>query len=326
LSVAASAGAQAFPQPFAPYDGRIPFRCELQYVGTGTAFPHPEADPFCVEFDKTNQNVTDFGIAEFALQEPARVAAASSKCFYFQRDHWTGSIVQGSQPELWHWDGDYFFDRAKGIGGVSVRNFRIGGVKQDARPFVPPAYQPYFHPEGGGGVMMVLETGPDPACKARVDTPEEAAQVYADFPALEPCVEPGGPLRGRRIGAARLGAPRDRVLRKLGPPSRHSRRVDRWCLVGDAELRAAYGRRDRVEAVLTTARGHALRGVAPGDRVRRARHKLDVVRTIKRRGTRVLVLDRDRRRRAFVGLRRGRVAWLAIARPGVGTRITRWVP
>ena len=83
------AGAAA-ADAYAPYDGSNPFNCELQSVGTGTSFPHPDADPFCVEFDKTQQNVTDFGIADFLSKEPARVAAASPKCFYFQHDHWTG--------------------------------------------------------------------------------------------------------------------------------------------------------------------------------------------------------------------------------------------
>ena len=98
--------------PVAPYDGSIPFRCKVQNVGTGVDFPNPDADPFCVEFDKTNQNVTDFGIVDFLLNEPARVAAAVPKCFYHQTDHWTGSIDQGGQPVLWHWDGRYFFDKA----------------------------------------------------------------------------------------------------------------------------------------------------------------------------------------------------------------------
>ena len=42
------------------------------------------------------------------------MAAAVPKCFYFQTDHWTGSVVQGQPPELWHWDGSYFFDKAQG--------------------------------------------------------------------------------------------------------------------------------------------------------------------------------------------------------------------
>ena len=209
LLAAAPAAAQFSPQIIGPFDGEIPFNCQLQNVGTGTAFPDPAADPFCVEFDKTNQNVTDLGIVDFALNEPARVAIAVRKCFYFQRDHWTGTIVQGSEPSLYHWDGDYFFDRAKGVGGVSVRNLTIGGVPMDATPFVPAAYRPYFDEDGGGGVRVLLETNPDPLCAALVDTPEEAAQVYANTPAATGCVEPGGepPRQARRggRGSARRG-------------------------------------------------------------------------------------------------------------------------
>ena len=92
---AAAAAAPSRSARSRPYDGTNPFSCEIQDVGTGTDFPDPDADPFCVEFDKTNQNITDFGHRRLPAQEPARVAAAADKCFYFQRDHWTGSIVQG---------------------------------------------------------------------------------------------------------------------------------------------------------------------------------------------------------------------------------------
>jgi hypothetical protein len=67
--------------PTTPYDGHLPFNCELQDVGTGTAFPHPESDPFCVEFDKTEQNVSDLGLIDFTSREPERTAAAGPKCF-----------------------------------------------------------------------------------------------------------------------------------------------------------------------------------------------------------------------------------------------------
>src|SRR5213082_1082030 len=77
------------------WNGANPFNCELQYAGFGTSFPHPEADPFCVDFDKRRQNVTQLGVVDFLAQEPARVAAASPKCFYFQSDHWRGSVAQG---------------------------------------------------------------------------------------------------------------------------------------------------------------------------------------------------------------------------------------
>ena len=52
------------------------FAARSRTSAPGTDFPDPGADPFCVEFDKTNQNVTDFGIVDFLSKEPARVAAA----------------------------------------------------------------------------------------------------------------------------------------------------------------------------------------------------------------------------------------------------------
>jgi hypothetical protein len=179
LSCASSAQAQEPAGPFAPWDGSTPFNCVIQDVGTGVEFPDPDADPFCVEFDKTQQNVTDLGIVDFLVNEPTRVAAASPKCFYYQTDHWTGSIVQGEQPELWHWDGQYFFDKATGTGGVNLQNFRILGQPASLpEGSVPPELAPYFD-QGGGGAYTTMGIPADPACAARVDTPEERAQIYA---------------------------------------------------------------------------------------------------------------------------------------------------
>lgn len=313
LVAAAGASAQAPPTVVGPYDGSIPFRCELQSVGTGTGFPDPGADPFCVEFDKTNQNVTDLGIASFAAQEPARVAAAGSKCFYFQRDHWTGSIVQGQTPELWHWDGNYWFDRARGLGGASVRNLRVGGQPMSAAPYVPAAYRPYFDEAGGGGVQVLLATNPDPVCAAKVDTPAERDRIYGDRGLYPDCIEPGGKLAGRRVGRTRLGDSRRRILARLGPPRDSAHRIDRWCLVGKGELRVAYGRGSRAIAILTSGRGQSLRGVARGDRAARAHRRLDLRRAGSLAGAHVFAVRRGGGRRALVGIRRARVRWLTIA-------------
>ena len=125
--------AAASATPIAPYDGSNPFRCKTQKVGTGVDFQDPDADPFCVEFDKRQQNVTELGIVDFLLNEPARVAAAVPKCFYHQTDHWTGSIEQGQDPTLWHWDGRYFFDKARGMGGVRIDNLVLAGLPADPR-------------------------------------------------------------------------------------------------------------------------------------------------------------------------------------------------
>jgi RTX calcium-binding nonapeptide repeat (4 copies) len=179
---AAPAAAQA-PAPFAPWNGDSPFNCTLQDAGTGPVenVPDPAADPFCVEFDKNSQSLApEFGILEFLLNEPGRVAAAAPKCFYYQSDHWTGSLVQGQQPELWHWDGQYFFDKATGSGGVNLQSFRVGGQPANPESFgqVPAVFAPYVD-QGGGGAYVLNDIPADPACAAKVDTPEERARVYA---------------------------------------------------------------------------------------------------------------------------------------------------
>lgn len=315
LMVAATpATAQSPPEIFGPDNGDLPFRCELQHVGTGTDFPDPSADPFCVEFDKTNQNVTDLGILEFALQEPARVAAAITKCFYFQRDHWTGWVVQDAAPELYHWDGDYWFDVARGVGGVSVRNLRIGGVPMDATPFVPEAYQPFFDPNGGGGVMVELETNPPSRCTSKVDTPEERDRVYAGRPEFVGCVEPGGELRGRRVGRIAIGMSRRQVVGRLGIPHDHRAGVDRWCLVGKGSLRVSYrGGHRAAELIMTSGRGHAAQGVARGDSARRAMARLQARPRFAVAAVVEVLQARGAARHLFVGVAGKRVRWLALA-------------
>ena len=312
-SLLVSASFAQAQQPTGPYDGSNPFRCEIQDVGTGTEFPDPDADPFCVKFDKTSQNVTDFGIVDFLAEEPNRVAAATTKCFYFQRDHWTGSIVQGQDPELWNWKGNYWYDRARGVGGVSVRNFRVGGQPFSATAFAPPEYQPYFDEDGGGGVQFVLESDPDPSCGERVDTPEEREDIYKDDPVAEGCIPPGGRLRGRKVGRSKLGMDRTEVIERLGDPMTRRNRVDRWCVIGGASLRIAY-KRKAVSLIRTSARGHALAGVAPKDRARKARSRFGGA-DFKVGASRVTEGGGTARRRGFAAFGSHKVRWVAIADP-----------
>jgi hypothetical protein len=181
-AAAAAAATDDSPYPasgFSPWDGSNPFNCQNQDVGTGVDFPDPGADPFCVEFDKTQQNLTDGGLLDFLAQEPARFGAAGQKCFYFQRDHWTGSIVQGEQPELWHWDGSYLIDRGAGVFAGSLQNFRILGQPASPADYfpIPPQYADYFQGDGLNGIL-VTGLPIDPSCAAKIDTPEERAQIY----------------------------------------------------------------------------------------------------------------------------------------------------
>jgi hypothetical protein len=167
LALAAPAAARA-DGPEA-WNGDNPFVCELQQAGLEAEGPNPDADPYCIEFDKRRQNVTELGVVEFLSLEPARVAAASDKCFYFQSDHWRGSIVQeDGTTKTYEWDGHYFFDKARGEGGAWVTNFNVNGQTGNpaAIPGLPPEYAQYFGP-GTGGVRVVNSVEADPACAER---------------------------------------------------------------------------------------------------------------------------------------------------------------
>ena len=155
--------------PLEGYDGSNPFVCTLQQVGKGTDFPDPRADPFCVEYDKTEQNVTELGVVEFLSKEPARVAVALDKCFYYQRDHWRGSIVQeDGRTVTYTFDGSYFFDRARGVGGAYVENFKLAGQTGDptSLPGFPAEYRPFFG-NGRGGIRSGQGIVMEPRCVER---------------------------------------------------------------------------------------------------------------------------------------------------------------
>lgn len=155
--------------PPTPWNGFKPFKCKVQDAGQGTTVPDPGADPYCVRFDKTNQNVTQLGLVTFLSMEPARVAAAVPKCFYFQEDHWRGSLIQSDgSTVLYQFYGHYFFDKARGDGGVWVKGFTVAGHTFDPRtlPGFPPAYRRYFGP-GTGGFITHNGIPADPPCAAR---------------------------------------------------------------------------------------------------------------------------------------------------------------
>ena len=168
IAVLALTGPAPAQEGLRGYDGSNPFDCELQQAGTDTEFPDPDADPFCVEYDKTHQNVTELGLVEFLAQEPARVAAASDKCFYYQHDHWRGSVFPDDPAtETYNFDGSYYFNKATGSGGVYVENFRIAGQSSDPTllPGFPEEYKPFFG-EGRGGVQGSGSVPVDPRCAA----------------------------------------------------------------------------------------------------------------------------------------------------------------
>src|SRR4051812_26573143 len=257
------------------WDGTNPFACTLQQLGTGTDYPQPDADPFCVEFDKTHQNVSDGGIVAFAALEPARVAAASPKCFYFQRDHWTGSIVEGQPPELWHWDGSYWFDKARGGGGVYLENVRVGGAPADPTvlPGFPDALKPYFA-GSKGGYQAVGDVQADPNCAKKPNPagPGGGAPANADGR----CRVPGGRI-GTGVAGVQLDAIRKVARANLGGPARESARAAAWCFDGGGKLGATFGRGGdgaHVQVLLTDATGFGAHHIRVGSKASTARKRL----------------------------------------------------
>jgi len=307
--------------PSGGYDGSNPFECTIQNVAFGTDYPDPDADPFCVEFDKRRQNVTQLGLVDFLAQEPVRVAAASDKCFYWQTDHWRGSVVQeDGRTETYGWDGSYYFDKARGAGGVYVENFRIAGQKGDptALPGFPADYRPYFGPGRGGFQYGGGEFDVDPRCVALA----KRKKIYRAPGARRRCRLPGGRIT-RGIGGIRLGLRRASVRRVLGAPTSERLRAVRYCLEGGGTLAAGFGGRGgraRVTVVKTdNAAFRSFRGVRPGASERGVRRAMRWQRVRRRRDGKLLVL-RQPRRTLMALVRRRRVRWVAVARPRLSLR------
>ena len=308
-----------------PYGGSIPFVCTLQQAGFEADVPNPDADPFCIEFDKRRQNVTELGIVDFLSKEPARVANALPKCFYFQRDHWRSSVMQGGSPAIYEWDGSYFFDKARGLGGVYIENFKVGGQTGDPRlvPGFPEEWKPYFGP-GRGGVQKVGDVPADPSCGNRpAPGSPSGGSGGSGSGGTQACRVPGGVV-ARGIGGVRLGMRRSAARSALGAPSTESLRYLTWCFEGGGRLVAAFSGRSsraRAQLVLTDAPPFdTLRGVRTGSSARFARRALRRERRLGRvRGVSVLRVA-QRRRQLLVGVRRGRVAYLAVAQRKLGRR------
>ena len=284
------------------YDGSIPFDCELQQLGTGTDFPHPDADPFCVEYDKRHQNVTELGVVQFLAQEPARFAAAGPKCWYFQRDHWVGSIVQDDgTTQTYKWDGSYYFDKARGLGGVAIENFSINGQTGDPRdlPGFPEAWKPYFGP-GKGGVQTTDSVRADPRCVAKAKA--------TPAPGPYKCPEVSGSVRDR-IGPLALGIRRREAEDALGPPARETTGVARWCTAQGGKLSAGFAR-DRLVFAMTTSPKFSLRGISPGDRSAKARKRF---RKLTQRGGVGVYVVSSKKRLLLLGADRKRIRFIALA-------------
>ena len=178
--VAAAATAAAAPSPPTPYSPP-PFakHCHLRHFGEGVAPPASgyKDDPLCVDYAKRDITIDNGGAVRFAAAEPARFAIALKACRYWQVDHWSVQIDRGFAAIV-RWDGSYWWDRGRGIGGVLMSRFRIAGqpVGADqaaaAVATVSPALAAGIRAYGagghgsGGGMSVSLGAG-DPTCPSR---------------------------------------------------------------------------------------------------------------------------------------------------------------
>jgi hypothetical protein len=259
--ILAGARAHALAPP-TPWDGVNPFRCTIQDAGQGSTVPDPGADPYCVRFDKSNQNVTQLGLITFLTQEPARFSAAAPKCFYYQEDHWRGSLIQSDQQTvIYEFYGHYFFNKATGDGGVWVTHFAIAGRTFDPRtlPGFPHQYDAYFGP-GTGGFVSHDDASVDPSCAAKaVQSP---ATIYATPPR---CTTGSGRVGFGRLGPVRLGMTERAVRAALGPPQSLARNYLSYCVTGGGSLLVGHkigtgGPGARTVMVITTSGRFLVRG------------------------------------------------------------------
>jgi hypothetical protein len=352
--IAAAAPAVVAAQPTViPWNGTNPFRCVLQHAGTGTKVPDPGADPYCVDFDKRHQNVTQLGVVDFLSKEPARVAAASPKCFYFQSDHWRGSIVQDDgSTQTYAWDGHYFFDKARGEGGAWVTDFSVNGHTADPSqvPGMPPQWAAVMG-AGTGGAMVENDFPADPRCAARARRDPgaiyrggrppgaEPAPAAEPPPAAAPCLAASGRVGARRIGPVALGDPDGRVRRRLGDPFDVRDGFLVYCVHGGGnylvgELWNGVGAvQDEASApavmILTTSGAYRVRGIGPGARARAVRRRFPHASLVARigrvrvwqagpRSTLLLGTSGGRVRFLAVGDRRHRASWRALVRRALG--------
>ena len=267
--VPASAHAQG---PAEPYDGTIPFDCVLQQAGTEAEFPDPDADPFCVEYDKRHQNVTRGRRRRVPLARARARRRRVAEVLLLPARPLGRLDRAGRRPH-----GDLLVGRL-----VLLRQGEGRGRRLRRELHVQ---QPERRPDGAarvpGGVEAVLRlrarrlprdghrstpirrasrrprrtrpTGRSPSrARRRAAAPRPRASV------------------GRSIGGLRLGATRERDASTAnGEPMRRKRGFLRYCIIGGGKYMVGFGReRRRVPAHeqprLRRERGQAADAEAPG--------------------------------------------------------------
>ncbi len=130
-------------------------------------------DPLCVDYAKRDITVDNGGAARFLAAEPSRFAIAGGKCRYWQTDHWSVQVDRAYGAVV-RWDGSYWWDKGRGVGGAILRNFRVAGQPAGAwqaaaavetvSPQLAEAIRSYGAGAGGGGGSYFTLPGGEPGC------------------------------------------------------------------------------------------------------------------------------------------------------------------
>src|SRR3954454_3572388 len=135
------------------------------------------------------------------------------------------------------------------------------------------------------------------------------------------CLRRTGAVRRSGIGAARLGARKADVIRRLGAPTVQTASRLRYCVKGGGKLLMAFDRRGRLRVVASTSFSTRVRGLRTGSSLRHVKRVYPHARWI---GKRLLRANR-RSRVVFGSCSCGSVAFVAVTNAGSAARIRHWV-
>jgi hypothetical protein len=140
------------------------------------------------------------------------------------------------------------------------------------------------------------------------------------------CARPGGRVRGRRLGRARLGFTRRRMRGAFPSHTRPRRTVDRFCLTDGRHIRVGYVG-GRAALILSSSRSYRIAGITRGSTARALRARFPSARTFVV-GANRWFLAPGRRARLVFKVRGGRVREVGIAQLGLsrgGSRSRRFM-
>ena len=272
--IPASAHAQG---PAEPFDGTIPFDCVLQQAGTEAEFPDPDADPFCVEYDKRHQNVSRARRRRVPLARAGARGGRDAEVLLLPARPLGRVDRPGRRPHRDLLVGRLVLLRQGEGRGRRLRR-ELHGQQPERRPDARcPASPRSGSPTSATGAAASTRPGTvdaDPTCVAKA---EEKSPYRARAGAGAAAARlPGG--RGQRRPLDRRPRarrdPRARRSTRNGEPLRRKRGFLRYCVHRRRQVHGRVRRSGRAEFLLTSNPGFDVNGVRRLTPARQARRRL----------------------------------------------------